>query len=115
MLCLCALKDSPMKSLEPSCCRNPGALILFFITLTPVIGFSCRFPVDISATDVRVLATNIYPLSGFLIHTDLKPLCRRDESLVFVFRQSESAEISMNAKAGFHLRMMRSPPEAEQD
>ncbi len=68
-------------------------------------------------THVNVLALDSLP--GFLfIHTDLKPtflLCRRDESLVVVFRQSESAKISMNAKSGFHLHVMRSPSEANQD
>lgn len=69
-------------------------------------------------THVNVLASFRFPPCFLFIHTDLKPtflLCRRDESLVVVFRQSESAKISMNAKSGFHLHVMRSPSEANQD
>lgn len=102
MLCLCALKDSPIKSLKPSCWNHQP--VLSFTTLTAVMGFSWRFWVDSSVIFMSMCWWALDSLPGFLfIRTDLKPtllLCRRDESLVVVFRQSESAKIPMNAEAG---------------
>lgn len=69
-------------------------------------------------THVNVLASFRFP-PWLPLHSHWSktyvPFVRRDESLVVVFRQSESAKISMNAKAGFHLDVMRSPSEDNQD
>lgn len=68
------------------------------------MGISWRFWVDSSVILMSMCWWALDSLPGFLfVRTDLKPtflLCRRDESLVVVFRQSESAKIPMNAEAG---------------
>lgn len=60
MLRLCALKDSPIKSLKPSCCNHPP--FLFFLTLTMVMGFFLKILSGLQYnTHANVLASFRFP------------------------------------------------------